>query len=62
MSREYQIVNSEGKPKATWESILCDSIDVNSEGLVMFYIDNQYGPAIVYKLGNGEALVYLGEE
>lgn len=62
MSREYQIVAADGKPKSSWESILCDTIDVNPEGLVLFYVNNEYGPAIVYKLAAGEALIYLGVE
>ncbi len=60
MSLVYYVVGNDGKPKSSWEEILCDKADVHPTGLVCFYIDNVLH--ISYMLAHGEALIYCGEE
>lgn len=66
MRKVYQIVAANGMPKASWEQIICDFIEVSDFGVVKFYEDSDTNEfvnlLIAYRLGDGEALVYVGEE
>jgi len=61
MSKIYQVVSVNGTAKSSWEEILCDTISVNEKGLVFFFDNNGY-LLIAYKLADGEAVIYVGEE
>lgn len=61
MAKIYQITAANGKPKESWEEIICDFIAVNNDGVITFYDDSNI-VLVVYKLAEGEALIYVGEE
>lgn len=65
MAKTYQITGANGKAKASWEEIICDFIEISDAGVVKFYQDDPDGfikLLICYKLSEGEALIYVGEE
>lgn len=65
MAKTYQITGANGKAKASWEEIICDYAIVTDFGIIKFYEYDGNGFVnllISYKLGEAEALIYVGEE
>jgi len=61
MSKIYQVAGASGKAKNSWEEILCDKIWINDNGIA-FFCNSDDSILIAYKLADGEAVSYVGEE
>lgn len=64
MSKIYQIETMSGTVREGWGEVICDHAEVSDYGVIKFYIavDLGFQLSLVYKLADGEALIYTGEE
>jgi len=60
--KTYQIVAAGGKPKPSWEEINCDFLQVSGDTLHFYDMGSDCTKSnliIVYRLAEGEALLFL---
>ena len=60
----YQIETKDGCAREGWDRIVCDVVQISDFGVIKFYVEGEFDRMIykVYKLAEGESLIYCGKE